>query len=41
MHYTTLLHNMLDEVPLMKLPGIELEQVDTTRLGSIWTFGIV
>ena len=25
----------------MKLSGLELGQVDTTRLGSLWTFGIV
>ena len=26
---------------IMKLPRLELGQVDTTRLGSVWTFGIV
>ena len=26
---------------IMKLPGLELWQVDTTRLGTLWTFGIV
>ena len=26
---------------IMKLPGLELEHVNTTRLGSIWTIGIV
>ena len=26
---------------IMKFSGLELEQVDTTRLGSLWTFGIV
>ena len=28
-------------VSMMKLRGLELWQVDTTRLGSLWTFGIV
>ena len=26
---------------MMKLSGLELGQVDTTKLGSLWTFGIV
>ena len=26
---------------IMKLSGLELGQVNTTRLGSLWTFGIV
>ena len=26
---------------MIKLSGLELGQVDTTRLGSLWTFGIV
>ena len=26
---------------LMKLSGLELGQVDTTRLGGLWTLGIV
>ena len=26
---------------IMKLSGLELGQVDTTRFGSLWTFGIV
>ena len=26
---------------IMKLSGLELGQVDTIRLGSLWTFGIV
>ena len=26
---------------MMKLSGLELGQVDTTRLGILWTFGIV
>ena len=26
---------------IKKLPGLELGRVDTTRLGSLWTFGIV
>ena len=26
---------------MMKLSGLEVGQVDTTRLGSLWTIGIV
>ena len=26
---------------MMKLSGLELGPVDTTRLGSLWTFGMV
>ena len=26
---------------IMKLSGLEMEQVDTASLGSLWTFGIV
>ena len=26
---------------MMKLSGLEQGQVDTTRFGSLWTFGIV
>ena len=26
---------------IMKLSGLELGQLDTTRFGSLWTFGIV
>ena len=26
---------------IMKLSGLELGQVDTTKLGSLWTYGIV
>ena len=32
---------MLTRASIMKLSGLELGQVDTTRLGSLWTLGIM